>query len=217
MLHVKPNGNPKGHPGGIRALSDDERCGRGDLALAAPITLTAVCADPSGVKTGGEGGIRTPGRLLHLRRFSKALLSTTQPPLRNRKLLRQLPHPPSASVISPKRRLLDRPQSRCWPLKTSPCRRLTTLPCAYSGAVSRIGCNANGVPLFSQSAERACSRWRLPRGRAEGLSTSGGEFVADGEVLDPIRAGLLPSAEAVAFLGLPGTTEAEQGVSIKGM
>ena len=32
-------------------------------------------------KTGGEGGIRTPGRLLHLRRFSKALLSTTQPPL----------------------------------------------------------------------------------------------------------------------------------------
>ena len=33
-------------------------------------------------RTGGEGGIRTPGRLLHLRRFSKALLSTTQPPLR---------------------------------------------------------------------------------------------------------------------------------------
>lgn len=37
-------------------------------------------------KTGGEGGIRTPGRLLHLRRFSKALLSTTQPPLRSSSL-----------------------------------------------------------------------------------------------------------------------------------
>ena len=31
---------------------------------------------------GGEGGIRTHGRLLHLQRFSKAPLSTTQPPHR---------------------------------------------------------------------------------------------------------------------------------------
>src|ERR1035438_8634233 len=31
---------------------------------------------------GGEGGIRTPGRSFPLRRFSKPLLSTTQPPLR---------------------------------------------------------------------------------------------------------------------------------------
>lgn len=31
---------------------------------------------------GGEGGIRTPGRLLYLRRFSKPLPSATQPPLR---------------------------------------------------------------------------------------------------------------------------------------
>ena len=33
-------------------------------------------------KNGGEGGIRTPGRLLYLRRFSKPLPSATQPPLR---------------------------------------------------------------------------------------------------------------------------------------
>src|SRR5690606_23790621 len=33
-------------------------------------------------KDGGERGIRTPGRLLHLQRFSKAPLSTTQPSLR---------------------------------------------------------------------------------------------------------------------------------------
>ncbi len=32
-------------------------------------------------RDGGEGGIRTPGRLLHLQRFSKAPLSATQPPL----------------------------------------------------------------------------------------------------------------------------------------
>jgi hypothetical protein len=32
--------------------------------------------------SGGEGGIRTPGRSFDLRRFSKPLLSTTQPPLR---------------------------------------------------------------------------------------------------------------------------------------
>jgi hypothetical protein len=35
-----------------------------------------------GVGYGGEGGIRTPGRGFPLRRFSKPLLSTTQPPLR---------------------------------------------------------------------------------------------------------------------------------------
>ena len=34
---------------------------------------------------GGEGGIRTPGRSFPLRRFSKPLLSTTQPPLREMK------------------------------------------------------------------------------------------------------------------------------------
>jgi hypothetical protein len=33
---------------------------------------------------GGEGGIRTPGTVLPVQRFSKAPLSTTQPPLRNR-------------------------------------------------------------------------------------------------------------------------------------
>ena len=33
------------------------------------------------ISNGGEGGIRTPGRPLSLRRFSKPLLSTTQPPL----------------------------------------------------------------------------------------------------------------------------------------
>ena len=31
----------------------------------------------------GEGGIRTPGAVLPARRFSKAVLSTTQPPLRH--------------------------------------------------------------------------------------------------------------------------------------
>lgn len=31
--------------------------------------------------TSGEGGIRTRGKVLPLRRFSKAVLSTTQPPL----------------------------------------------------------------------------------------------------------------------------------------
>jgi hypothetical protein len=35
-----------------------------------------------GGSSGGEGGIRTPGRSFDLRRFSKPLLSTTQPPLR---------------------------------------------------------------------------------------------------------------------------------------
>ena len=34
------------------------------------------------VSFGGEGGIRTRGTLLRVRRFSKPLLSTTQPPLR---------------------------------------------------------------------------------------------------------------------------------------
>jgi hypothetical protein len=33
-------------------------------------------------KPGGEGGIRTPGTVLPVQRFSKAPLSTTQPPLR---------------------------------------------------------------------------------------------------------------------------------------
>lgn len=32
-------------------------------------------------KKNGEGGIRTRGKVLPLRRFSKAVLSTTQPPL----------------------------------------------------------------------------------------------------------------------------------------
>jgi hypothetical protein len=34
----------------------------------------------------GEGGIRTRGKVLPLRRFSKAVLSTTQPPLQPKKL-----------------------------------------------------------------------------------------------------------------------------------
>ena len=43
---------------------------------------------------GGEGGIRTPGRGFPLRRFSKPLLSTTQPPLREMKMILEsiLPH-----------------------------------------------------------------------------------------------------------------------------
>jgi hypothetical protein len=36
----------------------------------------------SGQGGSGEGGIRTRGKVLPLRRFSKAVLSTTQPPLR---------------------------------------------------------------------------------------------------------------------------------------
>ena len=39
------------------------------------------------IKDGGEGGIRTPGRGFPLRRFSKPLLSTTQPPLREMKMI----------------------------------------------------------------------------------------------------------------------------------
>ena len=35
-----------------------------------------------GNQLNGEGGIRTRGKVLPLRRFSKAVLSTTQPPLR---------------------------------------------------------------------------------------------------------------------------------------
>src|ERR1035441_1360053 len=43
---------------------------------------------------GGEGGIRTPGRSFPLRRFSKPLLSTTQPPLREMHMVLKgiLPH-----------------------------------------------------------------------------------------------------------------------------
>src|ERR1039457_1975081 len=43
---------------------------------------------------GGEGGIRTPGRSFPLRRFSKPLLSTTQPPLREMHMVLRgiLPH-----------------------------------------------------------------------------------------------------------------------------
>ena len=49
---------------------------------------------------GGEGGIRTPGRGFPLR-FSKPLLSTTQPPLREMKMILKsiLPHRRSGNTV----------------------------------------------------------------------------------------------------------------------
>ena len=70
---------------GIRQASHPIHAPRRPLATR---RARSVAASPN---TGGERGIRTPGRLLHLRRFSKALLSTTQPSLRVRAVERKTP------------------------------------------------------------------------------------------------------------------------------
>src|SRR4051812_10307417 len=48
---------------------------------ATPSDCNSLRVNDPIIMTGGEGGIRTPGRSFPLRRFSKPLLSTTQPPL----------------------------------------------------------------------------------------------------------------------------------------
>src|ERR1017187_4188231 len=49
------------------------------------MAAAGIQRDEMSGNNGGEGGIRTPGRSFPLRRFSKPLLSTTQPPLREMK------------------------------------------------------------------------------------------------------------------------------------
>ena len=68
----------RGHSGET-AIERQADCGGGERRQCRPGSL------PRGVRrqvTGGEGGFEPPVELMTLRRFSKPLLSTTQPPLR---------------------------------------------------------------------------------------------------------------------------------------
>ena len=48
------------------------------------LDFSAIAPGSNLTETGGEGGIRTPGTVLPVQRFSKAPLSATQPPLQTR-------------------------------------------------------------------------------------------------------------------------------------
>ena len=80
-----------GGSGRGQVRTDEEMCtGTGDpdsgeSGMKKPLCLQGFEGDQGPLKTteSGEGGIRTRGGVLPPRRFSKAVLSTTQPPLQN--------------------------------------------------------------------------------------------------------------------------------------